>query len=62
MTPTEQRDVLSLVHFYDKRGWDWSNALEFLVRKYNGSLEVQWRYWNVPLGYKPRGRPRKEKA
>lgn len=37
VTDEQQNDVLALILFYDRYGWDWSLAAEFLIRKYNGS-------------------------
>lgn len=35
-TKAERADVKSLIRFYEKRGWDWSSAAEYLLWKYNG--------------------------
>lgn len=41
MTPAERREVKALIRFYERRGWDWSLAAEYLIRKYNDSLVLR---------------------
>lgn len=59
VTAQERDDIRALMAFYDARGWDWSVALEFLTRKYNGTLEPIVIRTRIGVGY---GRPRKEKG
>ena len=58
---TEQKaDVKFLIEYYESRGWDWSEALEYQVRRSNGSLP--WQERQAFLAKKKRvGRPRKQK-
>jgi len=58
MTPEQKRDIRDLVEFYDERNWDWSNIVEFLIRKYHKSLP--WDEWSLRQSSRPKpGRPRK---
>lgn len=41
MTPEQREDIKLLIRVYEERGSDWSLALEYTVRKYNGSLPHQ---------------------
>lgn len=55
MNNEQKRDVKALIRYYDRRNWDWSDTLEFLVRLYNQTLR------NTPEGYrltKMVGRPK----
>jgi hypothetical protein len=54
LTDEQKADIRFLIAYYDHRGADWSNALEYQVRTYNGSLPHQERW---PWG----GRRRKAK-
>lgn len=32
------KEIICLIAFYELRGWDWRNAVEFTIRRANGSL------------------------
>lgn len=34
-----KREMLSLMRYYEKRGWNWSEAMEFTLQSFNGTLE-----------------------
>lgn len=38
MTTAERAEVKRAIRFYERRGWDWSLVVEFLVRQAHGSL------------------------
>ena len=57
MNAKQKADCKALIEYYEQRGQDWSDALEFQVRSYNHSLpKDEW-----PLLIRPQkaGRPRK---
>ena len=41
MTQSQRSEVMDLMVFYDARGWDWSQIVEFLIRRFHGSLPSQ---------------------
>lgn len=55
MTQAERDDVKALIRFYEKRGWDWSLAVEFHIRRYNGTWPEQrrWPYVRGKRNAKP---------
>jgi len=59
MNEEQKADIRALIEFYDQRGWDWTDALEFQVRYYNKSLPTD--EWLKLRSMRPRpGRPRKQ--
>jgi len=60
MNASQKADVKFLIEFYESRGWDWSDALEFTVRRCHGSLP--WQEQQAFRATRKRvGRPRKQK-
>jgi hypothetical protein len=55
MTDQQKVDIRYLIAYYDARGADWSLALEYEVRRFNGSLPAQEREPRKKSG----GRPKK---
>lgn len=55
LTPDQKDDIRLLIALYDYNGWDWSIALEYEVRKMNGSLPHQER-WPVKQYRKPKAK------
>jgi hypothetical protein len=41
MTEAERIDIRLCIAFYEYHDWDWSDVVEFLARKANGSLPHQ---------------------
>ena len=60
MTDDQKAEIKRLIAWYDAEGVDWSSALEFTVRLYNGSLPNQERP-GIPPVYRRRGRQMKER-
>lgn len=42
MTPEQRQDVKRCIRFYEKNGWDWSNVVEYLVCRYNGTWQSSY--------------------
>ena len=55
MTLVQSLDVKALIRFYEKNGWDWGLAAEFLLRRYNLSPPYCVIRTSIGVG---RGRPR----
>jgi hypothetical protein len=34
-----KREMIALMRYYEKQGWDWSSAMEFTLQSHNGTLE-----------------------
>lgn len=52
MTREQKEDIKALIAFYEARDWDWSNIVEYLVRKYGGCLPEQERWPSRAVGRK----------
>lgn len=35
-----QKEVVALIRFYEKRGWDWTCAAEFVLARHSGILDI----------------------
>lgn len=39
MSESEKQEIKDAIKFYEAQGWDWSDIVEFLSRKGNGTIE-----------------------
>jgi hypothetical protein len=56
MTDEQKANIRYLIKYYDERSADWSVALEYEVRKFNGSLPHQELWPKKPM------KPRKKRS
>ena len=42
MNAKQREYIKALIKYYDRRGWDWSDVLEFQVRRFQHSLPWTW--------------------
>lgn len=59
MTLPERAELKAAIRFYEKRGWDWSDIVEYLAIRYNGQARVVLPKRRV--NFTSVGRPRKRK-
>lgn len=38
MSHAQKDEILACILFYEERNWDWSDVVEFLIRRANGTL------------------------
>lgn len=48
LTAKQREDIKALIQWYEFRRLDWSGALEFLLRRYSGSLPQQFDSHRAP--------------
>jgi len=56
MTKEQRLEIEACIHFYNSKRWDWGNVIEFLCRKFNGTLTPLVIRTMIGTGV---GRPRK---
>lgn len=50
LTEDQKLEIKLCIAFYENRGYDWSDVVEYLIRKYNKTLSWQVRrtHENIP--------------